>query len=119
MFAGAPVASTRSTIGAAIAAAAMSSTKSTNDERRMESFPLCQRAVGPPLDELLDDWVLRLLELERRSLLDDLPLKQHRHAVGDLERNLHVVRDGHRGHVELRVHLQDEIGHHVADDRIE
>ena len=80
---------------------------------------LGQRSVRASLDELLDDRTLRLLERFRRTLLDDLSLVEHRHAIGDLERDLHVVRDRDGRRVQLRVHLENEIGDDVADHGIE
>src|SRR5471032_2471950 len=78
-----------------------------------------QRPLGPTLDELLNNRILRLLKDRWRTLLDDGSAVQHGHPIGDLECHLHVVRDGHGGALECLIHFDDQIGHHVAEDRVE
>ncbi len=71
------------------------------------------------LDELPDDGIRRRLDGLRGPGLDDEPLMQHGHAIGDAEDLGDLVADHDRGEAELLVQLQDQVVNGVDENGVE
>src|SRR6266542_2382274 len=80
---------------------------------------LCQGTLRLSLNELPDRRILRVQELLRRGIVENLAPSEQRHTVTDLLRALHVVRDRHDRGLQLLAHLQDHFVDDVGHNRIQ
>ena len=86
----------------------------------VQALPCVRSPLQHRLQELPRARVLRRLEdLGRRALLDDPALVEHKHAVGNVGGEGHLVRDDQHGHVARLRELAHDTQHHTDELGIE